>query len=214
MIAYQLLLPPRSLGATNTTLRAHEKRGIAMRMLIGLVVLAAVAFFGYRMYQDKATQDAVQQAAEQATQAATQAADAAKDAAGAAQEAAGAAVQAAGDAASQAASLVVGGVDLGAELKGMLDKVSTTLGGITDQASADAAVASLDEIKGKVEGMTAQVDQLPAEGKKMLASLVSTALPSLKELVAKVGTISGTESIKPALDAMLAKLETWANAPA
>ena len=189
-----------------------------MRMLIGLVVLAVVAFFGYRMYQDKATQDAAQQAAQQATQqaeqAATQAADAAKAAAGAATEAAGAAVQAAGDAANQAASLVVGGVDLGAELKGMLDKVSTTLGGITDKASADAAMASLDEVKGKVEGMTAQVEQLPAEGKKMLAGLVSTALPSLKELVAKVGGISGAESIKPALDAMLVKLEAWAKAPA
>lgn len=189
-----------------------------MRILIGLVVLAVVAFFGYRMYQDKATQNAVQEAAKQATQqaeqAATQAADAAKEAAGAAQEAAGAAVQAAGDAANQATALVVGGVDVGAELKGMLEKVSTTLGGITDKASADAAMTSLNEAKGKVEGMTARVDQLPAEGKKMLAGLVSTALPSLKELVAKVGSISGAESIKPALDAMLAKLETWANAPA
>ncbi len=185
-----------------------------MRILIGLVVLAVVAFFGYRMYQDKATQETMQQAAEQASQAATQAADAAKDAAGAAQEAAGAAVEAAGDAANQAASLVVGGVDVGAELKGMLDKVSTTLGDITDQASADAALANLNEAKGKVEGMTAQVDQLPAEGKKMLASMVSAALPSLKELVAKVETVSGAESIKPTLDAMIAKLETWANAPA
>ena len=185
-----------------------------MRILIGLVILAVAAFFGYRMFQDSATQDAVQQAAEQATQAATQAADAAKDAAGAAQQAAGAAVQAAGDAASQAAALVVGGVDVGAELKGILDQVSTTLGGITDQATADAAVANLDTLKGKVEGMTAQVDQLPAEGKKLLASLVSAALPSLKELAAKVGSISGAEAVKPALDAMLAKLETWANAPA
>ena len=188
-----------------------------MRILIGLVVLAVVAFFGYRMYQDKATQEAAQQAAQQATQqaeqAATEAADAAKQAAGAAQEAAGAAVQAAGDAANQAA-LVVGGVDLGAEMKGMLDKVSTTLGGITDKASADAAMASLEEVKGKVEGMTAQVEQLPAEGKKMLAGLVSTALPSLKELVAKAGSIPGAESIKPTLDAMVTKLETWAKAPA
>jgi predicted negative regulator of RcsB-dependent stress response len=71
-----------------------------MRMLIGLVVLAVVAVIGYRMYQDKATQDAVQQAAEQASQAATQAADAAKNAAGAAQEAAGAAVEPAGHAAN------------------------------------------------------------------------------------------------------------------
>jgi hypothetical protein len=185
-----------------------------MRMLIGLVVLAVVAFFGYRMYQDKATQDAATQATQQAEQAATAAADAAKTAAGAAQDAAGAAVKAAGDAASQAASLVVGGVDLGGELKGMLEKVSTTLGGITDKASADAALPSLDELKGKVEGMTAQVDQLPAEGKKMLAGLVSAALPSLKELVAKVGSVAGAESIKPALDAMVAKLETWAQAPA
>jgi hypothetical protein len=105
-------------------------------------------------------------------------------------------------------------VDVGAELKGMLDQISSTLGGITDQASADAAVVSLDDIKGKVEGMTAQVDQLPAEGKKMLASLVSASLPPLKGLVANVGSISGAEAIKPALDAMLAKLETWANAPA
>ena len=46
---------------------------------------------------------------------------------------------------------------------------------------------SLDEAKGKVEGMTAQVEQLPVEGKKVLAGMVSAALPPLKELVAKVG---------------------------
>jgi Tfp pilus assembly protein PilE len=196
-----------------------------MRILIAVAVLAVVAFFGYRMYQDKATQEVVQQAAQQATQqaeqAAAQAADAAKQAAGAAQQAAGAAVQAAGDAAqaagdaaSQAAALVVGGVDLGAELKGTIDKVAGTLGGITDQASAQAALPSLDELKGKVDGLTAQVDQLPVEGRKLLASLVSTALPPLKELVAKVGAVQGAEAIKPALDAVIAKLETWANAPA
>ncbi len=185
-----------------------------MRVLIALVVLAVVAFFGYRMYQNQGTQQAVEQAAQTATQAATQAADAAKQAAGAAQQAAGDAAKAAGDAANQAASLVVGGVDLGGELKGMLDKVSTTLGSITDQASADAAKANLDELKGKVDGMGAQVAQLPAEGKKALAGMVSAALPALKELVAKVGAVSGAELIKPALDAMITKLEAWAQAPA
>jgi type II secretory pathway component PulL len=189
-----------------------------MRIVIGLVVLAVVGFFGYRMYQDKATQDAVQQAARQATQqaqqAATQAADAAKQAAGAAQEAAGAAAEVAGDVANQATALVVGGVDVGNELKGLIEKASGTLGGITDQASAQAALPSLDELKGKVDGLTAQVDQLPTEGKKLLASLVGAALPPLKELVVKVGTIQGADAVKPALDAMVAKLETWANAPA
>jgi predicted negative regulator of RcsB-dependent stress response len=203
-----------------------------MRILIAVVVLVVVAFFGYRMFQDQTTQEAMQEATQQVQEAATEAAEAAKEAAGAATEAAGAAVEAAGEAAqaagqaageaaqtageavSSTAALVVGGVDIGAELKGMLESVSTTLGGITDQATADAALPSLEEVRGKVDGLTAQVDQLPAEGKKALASMVSAALPALKELVTKVGSIQGAEAVKPALDAMIAKLEGWANAPA
>jgi hypothetical protein len=196
-----------------------------MRILIGLVVLAVVAFFGYRMFQDRATQEAAQETAQQATQqaeqAATQAGGAAKQAAGAAQEAAGAAVQAAGDAAKAAgetaqetAALVVGGVDIGANIKSTFEKATATLSGITDKATADAALPTIDELKGKVEGMTAQVEQLPAEGKKALAGMVSAALPTLKELAAKVGSISGAEAVKPSLDAMIAKLEAWAKAPA
>lgn len=189
-----------------------------MRILIGLIVLAVIGYFGYRMYQDKATQDAVQQAAQQATQqaeaTAKQAADAAAAAAEQAKQAAGQAVQAAGEAAQQTASLVVGGVDIGAELKGLIASATTTLGSVTDQASAQAAVPSLTELRGKVDGMASQVDQLPAEGKKLLAGVVSTALPALKELAAKASTIQGAETIKPAIDAVIAKLETWANAPA
>jgi type II secretory pathway pseudopilin PulG len=189
-----------------------------MRMLIVAVVIAVVAFFGFRMYQNRNAQQAVQEAAQQATQqaeaAAKQAADAAKQAAGTAQKAAGTAVQAAGDAAQQVAGLVVGGVDVGAEVKGMIEKATASLGTITDQASAQAALPTLDELKGKVDGVAAQVDQLPADGKKLLASLVSVALPPLKELAAKASSIQGAEAIKPTVDGILAKLEAWAKAPA
>ena len=71
----------------------------------------------------------------------------------------------------------------------------------------------MDELKGKVDGLAAQVDQLPAEGKKLLAGMVSAALPPLKELAAKASSIQGGETIKPALDAVITKLEGWANAP-
>lgn len=198
-----------------------------MRILIAAVVVAVIAFFGFRMYQDKAAQEAIQQAAQQAAQqaetaakaaaqqaeaAAKQAAETAKQAASQAQQAAGAAVEAAGDAANQMAALTVGGVDVGAEIKAMVEKTTTTLGGITDQASAQAALPSLDELKGKVDSIAAQVDQLPAEGKKVLAGVVSTALPPLKELAAKSSSIQGADTIKPTVDAILAKLEAWANA--
>lgn len=198
-----------------------------MRILIAAVVVAVIAFFGFRMYQDKAAQEAIQQAAQQAAQqaetaakaaaqqaeaAAKQAAETAKQAASQAQQAAGAAVEAAGDAANQVAALTVGGVDVGAEIKAMVEKTTATLGGITDQASAQAAVPSLDELKAKVDSIAAQVDQLPAEGKEVLAGVVSTALPPLKELAAKSSSIQGADTIKPTVDAILAKLEAWANA--
>ena len=54
--------------------------------------------------------------------------------------------------------------------------------------------------------------ELPAEGRKMLASAVSSALPALKACADKLAGYS--PDIKPTLDAIIAKLETWANAPA
>ena len=81
---------------------------------------------------------------------------------------------------------------------------------ITDRASAQAALPGLDRLKDRA-GVAVQVEQLPAEGKKLLASVVNTALPPLKELAAKAGSIQGADAIKPSIDAMLAKLEAWAN---
>jgi hypothetical protein len=185
-----------------------------MRVLIAVLVLAVLAFFGYRLFQTEEAQQAVQEAAQQVQTTAQQATEQAKEAAAQAQQAAGEAAKAASEAAQQAAGLVVGGIDVGAELKKTMEQASTALGGITDQASAQAALPSLEELKGKVDGLTTQVEQLPAEGRKMLAGLVGTALPSLKELAAKAGSVQGAEAIKPTLDAMIAKLETWANAPA
>ena len=185
-----------------------------MRSIIGLVVAAAIAWFGYQWYQDRENQEAVRQAAVQAEAAARQAAEKAKEAAGEARQAAGAAVLAAKDAAQSTAALVVGGVDLGGEVKGLIEQAGTALGGVTDRASAQAALPSLDALKGKVDGLTAQVDQLPAEGRKLLAGVVATALPPLKELAAKAGTVQGAGAIRPALDAVIAGLEAWAKAPA
>jgi hypothetical protein len=185
-----------------------------MRSIIGLVVAAGVAWFGYQWYQDRENQGAVRQTAEQAEAAARQAAEQAKAAAGGARQAAGAALQAAGDAARSAAALVVGGIDLGGEVRGLIEQASTALGGVTDWASAEAALPSLDRLKGKVDDLAAQVDRLPAGGRALLAGLAGTALPPLMELATKVGTVQGAEAIKPTLDAVIAKLAAWANAPA
>ncbi len=173
-----------------------------MRILIALVVVALIGFFGSRIYQDKVAQEQVQQAAQlsahQAEIAAKQAEVAAK--------------QAASDSARQLASLEVGGIDVGAEIKSMVQQAMAALGSITDRASAEAALSSLDTLKDKGAGVAAQVEQLPAAGRKLLASVVSTAMPPLKEWAAKAGSIQGADAIKPSIDAMLTKLAAWANA--
>lgn len=172
-----------------------------MRLLIGLAIVAAVAIFGHRLFQEG--QEAFRQAANQATEAARQATEAARQAADAAR-----------DAVQDTAGLVVGGVNVGAELKSLVEQASTTMGNVTDKASAKAALPSLEEVKTRLDGMTAEVEQLPAEGRRLLAGAVSTALPSLKALAERITSVEGGEAIKPTLDAMIGRLESWANAPA
>ncbi|MFO1073547.1 MAG: hypothetical protein U1E17_12915 [Geminicoccaceae bacterium] len=181
-----------------------------MRLLMGLVIVAAIAFFGYRMLQTEQGQQTMQQAADQASRAAQQATAAANQATAAAREA----VKAAAETAQATAAKVAGGVDVGAQLKDLVARTSATLSGISDQASADAALPSLQDARTKLDGMSAQVEQLPAEGRKLLAGAIGTALPSLRELVAKAETMPGGATIKPTLDAMLGRLESWAKAPA
>jgi hypothetical protein len=114
------------------------------------------------------------------------------------------------DQAGEAASnLMVGDVNVGEQVTDVFEGTTTALNGVTDAASAEAALPKLNELNdglGKLEGM---VGQLPAEGKSALAALVSSSLPELEALIAKVSEIPGAgEVIKPVADSMLEKLRT------
>jgi hypothetical protein len=108
-------------------------------------------------------------------------------------------------------NLVVGDVNLGQEVTGALASATTTLNGVTDAASAQAALPKLTEVGSKLDQLGGLVGQLPAEGKSALAALINGALPDLEALIAKVSEISGVGAvIKPAADAMVAKLKAMA----
>ena len=108
-----------------------------------------------------------------------------------------------------AGDLLVGDVNVGEQVTDVIEGTTTTLNGVTDAASAEAALPKLNELNdslGKLEGM---VGQLPAEGKSALAALVSGSLPDLEALIAKVSEMPGVgEVIKPVADSMLEKLRT------
>ena len=88
---------------------------------------------------------------------------------------------------------------------GALASATTTLNGVTDAASAQAALPKLTEVNDKLDQLGGLVGQLPAEGKTALAALINGALPDLEALIAKVSEIPGVGTvIKPAADAMVA----------
>lgn len=152
------------------------------------------------------------QLAEQASETASQLADQAGETAQSATEAAGEAAQQAADAAQ---ALVLGGVDLGKQLSEAFDSLKSSLAGITDAASAQAQLPTLQQLQAKLDGMTATVEGLPAEGKTALATLVSASLPTLRSTAEQIAALDGVGPIvKPTLDAIIAKLEAWSKAPA
>lgn len=206
-----------------------------MRWIIGIVVVAVLVILGYQYFRPGSEQIAEQaeQPAEQAAETAQQATEDAAEAAGEAAQTAGEMAEEAGAATeqtmgeateemaqageelAQSAALVVGDIDLGRELTGVVDRVSGALSGITDAASAEAALPMLNEVRTKLDDLTATVEQLPAEARTTLAGVVSGMLPKLQTLVDQVSGMEGVgDVVKPAVEPIMAKLDAWAKQPA
>lgn len=201
-----------------------------MRWVIVILVAVVLAFVGYTYLSQEdgdqlaeqagqAVQDAVestQEAVDQATDAASDAADAAGDAADAASDQlteAGTAVQEQlASLGSAAEGLKVEGTDLGTSFAGVIDEVSTSLSGITDQATAENAKAALEAVATKVESAGALIEQLPDDAKKTFDGLVTSALPSVEAMADKAYSIEGVgDVLKPVLDPMIETMKGWSD---
>ena len=113
------------------------------------------------------------------------------------------------------AALTVGGVNLGEEVGTSVSDTVSALEGITDKASAEAALPNLKSVETKLDELGGTVEGLPQQAKEALASLLDDSLPALKELVTMVEGIEGVgEVVKPTLDGIMAKLDAWAQQPA
>jgi hypothetical protein len=104
-------------------------------------------------------------------------------------------------------SLTVGGVDLGKQVSDSITNLRTTLGGITDAASAQAALPKLREATAQIDKVDGMVGQLSAEQRRAFAGIVNPMMPTLNQLFDKVLAIPGvSEVLKPTIDALRAKL--------
>ena len=106
-----------------------------------------------------------------------------------------------------AQSLVVGGVDVSKQITDSVANLRNTLGGVTDAASAQAALPKLQDITKQIDQIDGLIGQMTPEQKKLLAGIVNPLMPTINQLFDKVLGIPGvSEVLKPTIDLLKAKL--------
>jgi hypothetical protein len=101
-------------------------------------------------------------------------------------------------------SLIVGGTNIGTQLGDSLTGLRTTLQGVTDAASAQAALPTLREAVTQIDKVSNLIGRLPPDQHKIAAGLVAPLMPALNQLFDKVLAIP----LKPTVDTLKASLAT------
>jgi hypothetical protein len=103
--------------------------------------------------------------------------------------------------------------DVSADLTSSVDTVRKTLQGITDPASARAALPKLQQATERLDKINSLAARLPPNSRKELASVVEASMPALNRLCDQALSnpqIAGLA--KPAIDALRARLQSLAQA--
>lgn len=101
----------------------------------------------------------------------------------------------------------VDGVNIGDQFTGVVDGVKDTFGGITDTASAEAALPKLNDFSGQIDNIGELAQKLPEAGQSAFGGIVATAINSLKPVIDNAIEASGAGAIlQPVADSMLEKL--------
>lgn len=97
------------------------------------------------------------------------------------------------------------------ELTETFSKLTQTLTGVKDAASAEAALPTLKDLDAKLEVAKATMKKLATAGQTTIKALAKSSQDKLKELVDKVLAIPGVgEKIKSVVDTVMTKLNELA----
>ncbi len=103
--------------------------------------------------------------------------------------------------------MTVSGVDVGQQVKDGMASLQTALTGVTDAASATAALPKLEDVSSQLDKVSGVAGQLSAGQKAALTALITPMMPTLNGLFDKVLAIPGVSDIlKPTIDALKTKL--------
>lgn len=103
--------------------------------------------------------------------------------------------------------------DLTNDLSSSVSSVKTTLQGITDSASARAALPKLEQATAQLDRVSRLKAQLPSAAQLGLTSSVAAAMPTVKQLCDRALSTPGVAGVaKPTIEALRAKLEALSQA--
>jgi hypothetical protein len=87
---------------------------------------------------------------------------------------------------NQAQNAPASGLDIGKQVANNIASVRTTLNGVTDVSSAQAALPKLKEATAQIDKTGGEVGQLSAEQRKAIAAVINPLMPTVNQLCDKV----------------------------
>lgn len=88
-----------------------------------------------------------------------------------------------------------GGMDAIKNAAGTFGKITESLGGVTDEASAEAAAPQLEEATNELDGLAGKFSALPGPIKSQLTGKIGEYTEQFEELANKVTSIPGVGGI-------------------
>jgi hypothetical protein len=108
--------------------------------------------------------------------------------------------------------LTVGGINLANQVNSSISTLRSVLPGITDAASAQAALPKIQEATAQLSEVSNLAAKLTPEGKSALAKLLAAATPTINQMCDKVLAMPGGGVAKPAIDELRGRLDTLSRA--
>ena len=105
----------------------------------------------------------------------------------------------------------VGDIDVGELATSAVNDLQSSVAGIKDEATAQAALPGLTKASSEFDQLTGLLGQLSPEARKTVTEVFAAIKPNLDQLLDRVLGIPGVGAIiKPAVDAIRAKLDSLA----
>lgn len=104
-------------------------------------------------------------------------------------------------------------IDLSSQAIRSVDGMRSTLTGITDAASAQAAMPKLRQMSADLDAINNAAAQLPPQGRALVATQIGQVMPAFEQLCERVLAIPGVSAVaKPVIDTMRTRLDSMSRA--